>query len=55
MIRRALTPYRIACATVALISVLALHHRLGELHQQYQLAQAVQTAQQHPREVANAR
>ena len=28
MIRRALTPYRIACAAVALISMLALHHRL---------------------------
>lgn len=55
MIRRALTPYRIACAAVALIGVLSMHHRLGELHQQYRLAQAVQAAQQHPREVADAR
>lgn len=52
---RTLTPYRIACTAVVLIGVLALHNRLGELHQQYQLAQAVQTGQQHPHEVANAR
>lgn len=55
MIRCALTPYRIACAAVAVFGALALHHRFGELQQQYLLAQAVHAAQQQAQEVADAR
>lgn len=55
MNRRALTPYRSVCLAVALLGLFAMHHRLGELHQQHQLALAVHAAQQQAREVADAR
>ena len=55
MIRRALTPYRIACAAVAVFGALALHHRFGELQQQHLLAQAVNAAKQQAWEVPSER
>lgn len=52
---RTLTPYRSTCIAVALLGLFAMHHRLGELHQEHQLAQAVQADQQQAREVADVR
>lgn len=55
MIRRALTPYRIACVAVAVFGALALHHRFGELQQQHMLAQAVHVSKQQSQEVPSER